>query len=65
MINQQNMDEESFKWAVIVALHHEDTRHHPERISLLGPYENQYKWKGLGFPVLLRRFINLKRTTLA
>ena len=49
------MDEECFKWAVIVALHHEDTRHHPDRISLLGPYENQYNWKGLGFPVSIKK----------
>ena len=55
MINPQNKDEECFKWAVIEALHHEDIKHHPERISLLRPYENQYNWKGLEFPVSIKK----------
>ena len=55
VINPQNKDEECFKWAVIEALHHEDIKHHPERISLLRPYENQYNWKGLEFPVSIKK----------
>ena len=55
VINQQNKDEECFKWAVIEALHHEEIKHHPERISLLRPYENQYNWKGLEFPVSIKK----------
>ena len=55
VINQQNMDEECFKWAVIEALHHEEIKHHPERISLLRTYENQYNWKGLRFPVSIKK----------
>ena len=55
MINPQNKDEECFKWAVIEALHHEEIKHHPERISLLRPYENQYNWKGLEFPVSIKK----------
>ena len=65
MINPQNKDEEGFKWAVIAALHHEEIKHHPERISRLRPHENQYNWKELEFQYRLRRFIILKRTTLA
>ena len=63
MINPQKKDEECFKWTVIVALHHEEIKHHPERISLLRAYENQYDWKGVEFPVRLRRLISLKRAT--
>ena len=55
MINPQNKDEECFKWAVIEALHHEDIKHHPERISLLRSYEKQYNWKGLKFPVSIKK----------
>ena len=62
VINLQNKDEECFKWAVIEALHHEEIKHHPERISLLRPYENQYNWEGLEFQYQLRRLISLKRT---
>ena len=55
VINPQNKDEECFKWAVIEALHHEEIKHHPERISLLWAYENQYNWKGLEFPVSIKK----------
>ena len=55
VINPQNKDEECFKWAVIEALHHKDIKHHPERISLLRPYENQYNWKGFEFPVSIKK----------
>ena len=55
VINLQNKDEGCFKWAVIEALHHEEIKHHPERISLLRPYENQYSWKGLEFPVSIKK----------
>ena len=55
MINLQNKDEECFKWAIIEALHHEEIKHHPEEISLLRSYENQYNWKGLEFPVSIKK----------
>ena len=55
VINPKNKDEECFKWAVIEALHHEEIKHHPERISLLWTYENQYNWKGLEFPVSIKK----------
>ena len=51
VINPQNNDEECFKWVVIAALHHEEIKHYSERVSLLEPYENQYNWEGLDFPV--------------
>ena len=55
VINPQNKDEECFKWAVIEALRQEEIKHHPERISFLRPYENQYNWKGLEFPVSIKK----------
>ena len=55
MINPQNKDEGCFKWVVIAALYQEDIKHHSERISLLEPYENQYNWKGLEFPVSIKK----------
>ena len=55
MINPQNKDEECFKWAVIGAFHHEDIKHHPDRISLLRSYEKHYNWKGLNFPVSIKK----------
>ena len=55
VINPQNKDEECFKWAVIGALHHEDIKQNPQRISLLRSYEKQYNWKGLEFPVSIKK----------
>ena len=55
VINPQNQDEECFKWAAIEALHHKKIKHHPDGISLLRPYENQYNWKELEFPVSIKK----------
>ena len=55
VINPQNKDEECFKCAVIEALHHEEIKHHSERISLLRPYEKQYNWEGLELPVSIKK----------
>ena len=65
VINPQNIDEECFKWATIAALHHEEIKTDHQRISKLRPCENQYNWKGLEFPVSVKKIDNLKRTTLA
>ena len=37
-------DKECFKWVVIAALHHEEIRPHPERISNLRRFEDNYDW---------------------
>ena len=55
VINSQNKDEECFKWAVIAALHHEEIKEDHQRISRLRPYENQYNWKGVKFPVSIKK----------
>ena len=41
VINPLNKDEACFKLAAIAALHHEEIKNNPERISLLRPYKNQ------------------------
>ena len=40
--NPQKKDKESFKWAVIGALHHKEIKKEHQRMSRLRPYENQY-----------------------
>ena len=52
VINPQNKDEECFKWALIAALHYEEIKKDHQRISRLGPYENQHNWK---FPVSIKK----------
>ena len=55
VIKPQNKNKECFKWAVIAALHREEIKNNPERISLLRFYENQHTWKGLEFPVSIKK----------
>ena len=55
VINPKNEDEECFKWGVIAPLHHEEIKHHPERIILLKHYEDQYNWNGLNFPLAIQK----------
>ena len=55
VINLQNKDEECFKLVAISALHHEEIKNNLERISLLRPYENQYNWIGVKFPVSIKK----------
>ena len=61
VINPQNKDEECFKWTVAAALNHEDIKDHPERISLLRPYEKQYNWKGLEFLVSIKNIYKFEK----
>ena len=55
VINPQNKDEKCFKWAAIAALHHQEIRNNLQRISLLRSYENKHNWKGLEFPVSIKK----------
>ena len=54
IINPQNNDEECFKWAVIVTLRWTDIKSHPEGISNLREFSNDYDWSGLKFPVSIK-----------
>ena len=48
-------DKECFRWAVLIALHHEVTGNDPHRISKLRRFEGSYKWRGLEFPLPLSK----------
>ena len=49
-INPKNKDNDYFKHATTAALNHERIKNHPERISNLMPFIDQYNWKGIEFP---------------
>ena len=51
IINPNNDDNECFKWAVIAALEFPNIESHPERLSNLTKFSNNYDWSGLEFPV--------------
>ena len=45
-INPQNTkDNKYFQYAIIAALNYQNISHHPERISKLKPFINNYNWK--------------------
>ena len=49
-INPKNKDK-CFQYSITVALNHQNIENHPERISNIKPFINQYNWEGIDFPV--------------
>ena len=54
VINPQNDDEECFKWSVIAADRWMDIGSHPEKVSNLKEFADNYDWSGLEFPVSIK-----------
>ena len=48
-INPKNNDDKSFQYAITVAVNHVQTKSHPERITKIKYFINQYNWKEIGF----------------
>ena len=61
MINPKNKDNECFKYEMTVALNHERIKNHPEIISNLKPFIDQYKWKGIEFPSQPKHWENFEQ----
>ena len=49
-INSKNNDDKCFQYAVTVTLNHKQIKSHPEKISTIKPFINQYNWKEINFP---------------
>ena len=50
-INPQNTEDNNcFQYAITAALNYQNIDHHPERISKLKPFINNYNWKDIEFP---------------
>ena len=54
IINPKNSDIECFKWAVIVAMKWRDIDSHPERITKLKTYDDDFDWTGIKFTASFR-----------
>ena len=39
-----------FKYAITVALNHQNTENHPQRISKIKPFISKYNWKDRSLP---------------
>ena len=53
-INSKNNDYKCFQCAVILALNLDKINNHPERISKIKPFIEQYNWKEIDFPATSR-----------
>ena len=49
-INPKNNDDKCFQYAVTLALNLDNIDNHPERISKIKPFIDQYNWKDINFP---------------
>ena len=47
---QNNEDNKCFQYAITTSLNYQNINHHPERISKLKPFINNYNWKDIEFP---------------
>ena len=46
-INPKNKDNKCFQYSITVALNHQNIENHPERISNIKPFIDQYNWEGI------------------
>ena len=49
-INPKNTDDKCFQYSITVASNHQKIESHPERISNIEPFIDQYDWEGIEFP---------------
>ena len=49
-INPKSNDDKCFQYAVTLALNLDNIDNHPEKISKIKPFINQYNWKDIDFP---------------
>ena len=64
ILNPKNLDEKCFKWAVIAGLKREEIDCHPERVSKLRRYENEFANLQVGAYTLSLHMEKLKRQHL-
>ena len=55
-INPKNKDNKCFQYAITAALNHQKIENHPERISNIKPFIDQYNWKGIDFPAGIKEW---------
>ena len=59
-INPKNKDK-CFQYSITVALNHQNIENHPERISNIKPFIDQYNWEGIEFPAGIKDWKNFER----
>ena len=49
-VNQKNNDNKCFQYATTLALNHDKINKHPQRISRINPFVENYNWNDINFP---------------
>ena len=49
-INPKNNNDNSFQYAITVALNHQNINNHPERVTNIKPSIDKYNWNEIDFP---------------
>ena len=60
-INPKNKDNKCFQYSITVALNHQNIENHPERISNIKPFIDQYNWEGIEFPAGIKDWKKFER----
>ena len=60
-INPKNKDYKCFQYSITVALNHQDFENHPERISNIKPFIDNYNWNGIDFPAGIKDWEKFQR----
>ena len=53
-INPKNNDDKCFQYAVTLALNLDNINNHPERLSKIKSFIDQYNWKDIDFHLLMK-----------
>ena len=48
-INPKSKDHKCFQYSIVVVLNHQNIENHPERISNIGIFIDQYNWEGIDY----------------
>ena len=59
--NPKNKDNKCFHYSITVALHIQNIQNHPERISNIKSFIDQYNWEGIDFSPGIRNWKNFER----
>ena len=60
-INPKNKDDKCFQYSITVALNHQNIESHPERISNIKPFVDQYNCEGINFPAGIKDWKKFER----
>ena len=57
----KNTDNKCCQYSITVALNHQNIENHPERISNIKPFIDQYNWEGIDFPAGIKDWKKFER----